>query len=305
MNQHPAFWAWSVQDLKSNTKFVLLALADHAGSAWKAAWPSYDTLAEKTNLSRSTVIRCVKELTDSEYIIKEKRSNTSNRYHLNRENQSGTEDTIQSSKVGCHTDTMGCQPDTTAVSQGHSGSVTETPKPISNQSENQSKNQGVGFRGEETKAEEVELPEELNTDDFKAAWFSYEKYRREKKWDDIVPSSKQLKWTEMATWGHDQAIKAIKLAIGNGWRGIFEPKSSPSKPSAEGAPKAQEGSAKPLSTWEISKKIEAIEDRMKELLKRRAEVAGGDYVWDSPEIKSEYYELVAKKKQLNRELINL
>ena len=305
MNQHPAFWAWSVQDLKSNTKFVLLALADHAGSAWKAAWPSYDTLAEKTNLSRSTVIRCVKELTDSEYIIKEKRSNTSNRYHLNRENQSGDEDTIQSSKVGCHTDTMGCQPDTTAVSQGHSGSVTETPKPISNQSENQSKNQGVGFGGEETKAEEVELPEELNTDDFKAAWFSYEKYRREKKWDDIVPSSKQLKWTEMATWGHDQAIKAIKLAIGNGWRGIFEPKSSPSKPSAEGAPKAQEGSAKPLSTWEISKKIEAIEDRQKELLKRRAEVAGGDYVWDSPEIKSEYYELVAKKKQLNRELINL
>ena len=305
MNQHPAFWAWSVQDLKSNTKFVLLALADHAGSAWKAAWPSYDTLAEKTNLSRSTVIRCVKELTDSEYIIKEKRSNTSNRYHLNRENQSGTEDTIQSSKVGCHTDTMGCQPDTTAVSQGHSGSVTETPKPISNQSENQSKNQGVGFRGEETKAEEVELPEELNTDDFKAAWFSYEKYRREKKWDDMVPSSKQLKWTEMAAWGHDQAIESIKLAIGNGWRGIFEPKSSPSKPSAEGAPKAQEGSAKPLSTWEISKKIEAIEDRQKELLKRRAEVAGGDYVWDSPEIKSEYYELVAKKKQLNRELINL
>ena len=149
------------------------------------------------------------------------------------------------------------------------------------------------------------MPEELNTDDFKAAWFSYEKYRREKKWDDIVPSSKQLKWTEMATWGHDQAIKAIKLAIGNGWRGIFEPKSSPSKPSAEGAPKAQEGSAKPLSTWEISKKIEAIEDRQKELLKRRAEVAGGDYVWDSPEIKFLYYELVAKKKQLNRELINL
>ena len=305
MNQHPAFWAWSVQDLKSNTKFVLLALADHAGSAWKAAWPSYDTLAEKTNLSRSTVIRCVKELTDSEYIIKEKRSNTSNRYHLNRENQSGAEDTIQTSEVGCHTDTMGCQPDTTAVSQGHSGSVTETPKPISNQSENQSKNQGVGFRGEETKAEEVELPEELNTDDFKAAWFSYEKYRREKKWDDMVPSSKQLKWTEMAAWGHDQAIESIKLAIGNGWRGIFEPKSSASKPSAEGAPKAQEGSAKPLSTWEISKKIEAIEDRQKELLKRRAEVAGGDYVWDLPEIKSEYYELVAKKKQLNRELINL
>ena len=305
MNQHPAFWAWSVQDLKSNTKFVLLALADHAGSAWKAAWPSYDTLAEKTNLSRSTVIRCVKELTDSEYIIKEKRSNTSNRYHLNRENQSGAEDTIQSSKVGCHTDTMGCQPDTTAVSQGHSGSVTETPKPISNQSENQSKNQGVGFGGEETKAEEVELPEELNTDDFKAAWFSYEKYRREKKWDDMGPSSKQLKWTEMAAWGHDQAIKAIKLAIGNGWRGIFAPKSSPSKPRAEGAPKAQEGSAKPLSTWEITKKIEAIEDRTKELLKRRAEVAGGDYVWDSPQIKAEYYELVAKKKQLNRELINL
>ena len=51
-------------------------------------------------------------------------------------------------------------------------------------------------------------------------WFSYEKYRREKKWDDIVPSSKQLKWTEMAVWGHDQAIKAIKLAIGNGWRNL-------------------------------------------------------------------------------------
>ena len=314
MNQHPATWAWA-QDLKGHVKLILLALADHSGESWGAAFPSMESLAKKAGISRATVIRCIKELTKAKYIIKEKRPNTSNKYHLNRERDSDietntelktpTQKPLSSSNVKCQPDTKEYQSDAPVASKRYSDGITETPKPISNQSVTNQLTKEVEWEVEETKAKKVELPEALNTSAFKAAWSSYLQYLRESKKPPPAPSSVKENWAEMAKWGHDKAIEAIRQTIRNGWKGIFEPKASPSKPRAEGAPQPDKSSAKPLSTWEITKKIEAIGNRQKELLKRRAEVAGGDYVWDSPQIKAEYYELVDKKKQLNRELINL
>jgi biotin operon repressor len=47
-------WAWE-QDLKTGPKFVLVALADHADGAG-VCWPGHELIAEKTGLSRQTVV---------------------------------------------------------------------------------------------------------------------------------------------------------------------------------------------------------------------------------------------------------
>ena len=118
MNQHPASWAWE-QNVKGLSKLVLLGLADYSGTKNKAAFPSNETLAKKCGISRSTVIRAIKDLVKAGLVTKEKRPNSSNFYHLNLKYLSDTEEVHS---------------DTSIVSEEHLGGITETPKPIKNQS---------------------------------------------------------------------------------------------------------------------------------------------------------------------------
>lgn len=57
------------QDLKpSSVKFVLLALADHAGASGEA-WPCIKSLSDKTSQDRKTVIAAITKLENLGYII--------------------------------------------------------------------------------------------------------------------------------------------------------------------------------------------------------------------------------------------
>ena len=58
-------WAFE-QPIPCNLKIVLLALADHANDTGKA-WPSLDRVAEKSSLSRRSVIRSIKSLSEKPY----------------------------------------------------------------------------------------------------------------------------------------------------------------------------------------------------------------------------------------------
>lgn len=74
-------WALEQEgDLTTNEKFVLLGIANHASPQGKRAFPSMDTLARYTMLSRSTINRCVKGLVEKGFIAKEpgggRKSNT-------------------------------------------------------------------------------------------------------------------------------------------------------------------------------------------------------------------------------------
>lgn len=74
-------WALEQGDgLTTNEKFVLLGIANHASPQGKRAFPSMDTLARYTMLSRSTINRCVKGLVEKGFIAKEsgggRKSNT-------------------------------------------------------------------------------------------------------------------------------------------------------------------------------------------------------------------------------------
>lgn len=296
MNGHPKTWAYE-QDVRGLTKFVLCTLADYAGMKNKPPFPSYETLAAKCGISRSSVIRALSKLEEAKLVTKEKRFNKSNIYHLN---------------MGSHADTGESHADTTEVPHRDSGSTTQTPKPTINQSTtNQLTKETDSGKGEEV---EIQFPEALNTPDFKDAWLSYEQYRRETKLRPLPPSSVKAKLAELSEWGEEVAIEQIRQTIGNGWQGIFPPKSFSSMPRAAGAPEAMKGSAKngsngstkkPPTMWILQKKQDAMDERLKELSNHRAEVAGGDYVWTNNDAKQEYFALRKNRAEINRQIMNL
>lgn len=93
----------------------------------------------------------------------------------------------------------------------------------------------VSQEEEEVEVEEEEktndvwagLPEALNTQDFKAAWESFVKYRRDAGFRKLKPVSVVKQWEEMAAWGLPGALQSIEQTIRKGWQGLFAPKSEP------------------------------------------------------------------------------
>jgi len=90
-------------------KLVLLVLNHHADKEKLICYPSLDTIAKETNLSKSTVIRKIDYLCKNKFIDRKQRSNKVNIYKIK--------------------DYRECQRDTTAVSESNSHGVRETPEP--------------------------------------------------------------------------------------------------------------------------------------------------------------------------------
>lgn len=67
------------------------------------------------------------------------------------------------------------------------------------------------------------LPTSLDTPEFRAAWERFEKYRADRKIARLLPRSVALKWEELAEWGLDVALHALKASESNGHQGIFRP----------------------------------------------------------------------------------
>ena len=75
-------WAWSVDGLDPGPKLVLLRLADHAGADGQC-WPSLETIAERTGLHRTTVLRALTALEQAGHITRlRSRGGSSTRYLL-------------------------------------------------------------------------------------------------------------------------------------------------------------------------------------------------------------------------------
>ncbi|MGJ4843902.1 helix-turn-helix domain-containing protein [Leifsonia sp. Le1] len=55
-------WAKSWGGLSTSRKFVLLMLADHYNEEAHRAWPSMQTLARETGMSRRSVVNCIATL---------------------------------------------------------------------------------------------------------------------------------------------------------------------------------------------------------------------------------------------------
>lgn len=107
----------------SNQKLVLIKLCDNSNDEG-ICWPSYSTIAQATELSRRTVMRCITELEKKGFLTIKRRKlaqdkNASNVYKISFSGDTQT--------LGSDTQTLG-------------GSVTQSPEPVSIEPVNESIN---------------------------------------------------------------------------------------------------------------------------------------------------------------------
>jgi hypothetical protein len=65
------------------------------------------------------------------------------------------------------------------------------------------------------------VPHALNTPEFHAAWTCWTAYCAEQRWAPYTPQGLAAQYAELATWGVNGAIAAIKESIRNGYKGLF------------------------------------------------------------------------------------
>jgi hypothetical protein len=68
----------------------------------------------------------------------------------------------------------------------------------------------------------VEIPSELDSEEFCTAWGEWLQHRKEIK-KPATPTAQQKQLSKLATMGPARAVAALNHSIGNGWTGIFEP----------------------------------------------------------------------------------
>lgn len=111
-------WAWGVTGITPAQKLVLITLADSHNERANVAWPSLNLIAERCNISKSTVRRHLSRLEElglirSETRLRDDGGTTSNLYHLDMEG-------------GCQNDRGGCQ----SREQGGVSTVTTPKEPL-------------------------------------------------------------------------------------------------------------------------------------------------------------------------------
>lgn len=152
MSAKATFWAWE-QDLKHTTKIVLLALADY-NSEKGECWPSTDSLAKKTGLSKCQVLREIKALESGGFMTVKRAQGRSSRYFLNMQTGSTQRPVADSDQY---------QADTKAVADSDQTGSTQRPKPKREPKKNLEDN-AYAFCGETIK---------LNQEDFDKAKSQY------------------------------------------------------------------------------------------------------------------------------------
>lgn len=70
------------------------------------------------------------------------------------------------------------------------------------------------------------LPANLDTPAFRAAWSDWHAYRRERKLGKWAARTVKTKLAELAAMGEPAAVQSIQDSIGNGWAGLFPPKTT-------------------------------------------------------------------------------
>ncbi len=182
---------WDI-DLPPTQKLVLMALSDHSNDQGMC-FPGMDGIAEKCNISRSTVIRCIKKLEENGLISVKRRKNP------------------KTKKQYVNQYTMLFVPD-----------VNLTPRPECQME------QKPGVTGDTViitkKLKEPSLtnlsvfPANLNVD----LWFEYLDYRKDRGEKKYTKKGEQMKTKWLAEQGdHETQQNIVNLSIMNNWAGLF------------------------------------------------------------------------------------
>ncbi|MBN2643013.1 MAG: hypothetical protein JXR78_15280 [Victivallales bacterium] len=86
---------------------------------------------------------------------------------------------------------------------------------------------------ERFRAEEIELPEVLNTAEFRKVWLEWCEYRRKEKKSPLTPTSAKRQLKSFEAVGELKAVAAMVEAMTSGWTGVFPGKDSGQIPKAQ------------------------------------------------------------------------
>ena len=90
MSAKATFWAWSLRNLTSSQKLVLLCLSDNHNEDTNRCDPSVNYIADKTGLDRKTVMQSLSSLEGLGLISIDKRAGTSSSFSLKASTKNGT-----------------------------------------------------------------------------------------------------------------------------------------------------------------------------------------------------------------------
>ena len=188
---------WANGPANKTELLVLLALADNADDTGKC-WPSYQTIADKSRVSKRHAMRIINKLCNDGYLSKKKRykkgDHTSNMYQIDIE------------KIG--SDTVSLVTDN--VTRGSDTHVTRVVTPMSPKPSVNRK-----FKTS------IEVPPELNTEEFLAVWSDWVQYRKESK-KPLKPTTISRQLNRLKKHPPEVAAAMLDQSIENQWQGIFE-----------------------------------------------------------------------------------
>ena len=202
-------------------RFVLVGLANHAHADGRHAFPSLDTLAEYTGLSRRSVIRKLQMLEEAGIIHRGNQAIAA--AHIERADRRPTvydlvmiergDNEAPGEERGDNETPTGCQPVMNGVSSVQERGVTVTPETSSKPKPEPS-----------IKPNGVELPEWLPIE----PWRDFVEHRQKIK-AKMTVRAMQLAIKELGKLrqnGHDPAA-VLEQSVLNGWKGVFPLKGVP------------------------------------------------------------------------------
>ena len=189
------------ENLKANTKILLLVIMSYE-SKEGYSYPSHSRLIKETGLSKSTLIKCLKELEELGYIISEKAAGNNNKYFIDSSIK------ISSSKSNTST-----KNDTSSSTKNDTGVVLNLVH--KNKQENKQKNNNS----------DLEVIVEAYTDnkELKETIFDFIEMRKsiKKKLTERGLKGILNKLDKIALNDYEK-IEILENSIMNCWQGVFE-----------------------------------------------------------------------------------
>jgi hypothetical protein len=138
------------------------------------------------------------------------------------------------------------------------------------------------------------LPAELDCQEFREAWDEWIADRRDRRLPRYTARAERMQLRRLEEMGAAGAVEAIKWSITQGYKGIW--------PAPASAGRAATASRTP-SAWEMQKKLDLVEQRLRELRSRSPGEHCDLRQFLSAEEIEEYGELLSKRKSIRTQLI--
>ena len=191
------------ENLKANTKILLLVIMSYE-SKEGYSYPSHSRLIKETGLSKSTLIKCLKELEELGYITSEKTAGNNNKYFIDG-----------SIKISSSKNDSSTKNDTSSSTKNNTGVVLKMVH--KNKQENKQKNNSSNL--------EVIVEAYTDNKELKETIFDFIEMRKsiKKKLTERALKTILNKLDKIALNDFEK-IEILENSIVNCWQGVFEVK---------------------------------------------------------------------------------